>query len=414
MLRAASTSWARDRPYFPGARFTKAPSLARVFHRPYGCWLRRGTAGSCCRCRPRFCRRRSACRAAPYATVRNFQAREEIACLLEPVMQAAPQEWIDVPVPRGLGGADPNVRGVFADPRSGGGRRGGGRPSGRGAGAAPAILGGALVGWAGARRPPPMPGGTPRDPARARLPRRGRATAPRPRHLARGRRVTGAVASLGLTRPDWRLVHRRRLCQRLYMRQDRPAGDRVQGCAEAVTPGHGHGGRGSRGVGRDATDGAPDKRWPLSGSGRRGHGRRRASARRPFTPRVLAHAAVRGAGRPESGSHLDDRLHHAQPRMFSCTTPLWRPTASRRSSRGASSFSVSPDGMIHVHAARGLRHDGQPVRWKTAWSRSPSAGARGSLAGSSWRTRGICPSTRRRSPRWPSPRTVLEAGQAVE
>jgi crotonobetainyl-CoA:carnitine CoA-transferase CaiB-like acyl-CoA transferase len=166
MLRAAFDLQLEIVTYFlNGARLTKSPtSLASMFHPgPYGCyetqdgWLVLSMS-------PLKVLQEALGMAAlaPYATVPyNFQAREEIARLLEPVMRGrTTPEWIDFLVPRGVWAAPIRTyEEAFADPA---------------VQAADAVeevdhpVAGRVrllrfpvelsSGRAGARRPPPMPG----------------------------------------------------------------------------------------------------------------------------------------------------------------------------------------------------------------------------------------------------------------
>jgi crotonobetainyl-CoA:carnitine CoA-transferase CaiB-like acyl-CoA transferase len=123
MLRAAFDLQLEIVTYFlNGARLEKSPtSLASMFHPgPYGCYQTRDGWLVLSMSPLRLLQEALDLPAlAPYATVPyNFQAREEIARLLEPVMRSrTTQEWIDLLVPRGVWVAPIRTHDeAFADP----------------------------------------------------------------------------------------------------------------------------------------------------------------------------------------------------------------------------------------------------------------------------------------------------------
>jgi crotonobetainyl-CoA:carnitine CoA-transferase CaiB-like acyl-CoA transferase len=123
MLRAAFDLQLEIVTYFlNGARFAKSPtSLASMFHPgPYGCYETRDGWLVLSMSPLKVLQEALDMPAlAPYATVPyNFQAREEIARLLEPVMRGrTAQEWIDFLVPRGVWVAPIRTyEEAFADP----------------------------------------------------------------------------------------------------------------------------------------------------------------------------------------------------------------------------------------------------------------------------------------------------------
>ena len=123
MLRAAFDLQLEIVTYFlNGARFVKSPtSLASMFHPgPYGCYETRDGWLVLSMSPLKVLQEALDMPAlAPYATVPyNFQAREEIARLLEPVIRGrTTQEWIDFLVPRGVWVAPIRTHEeVFADP----------------------------------------------------------------------------------------------------------------------------------------------------------------------------------------------------------------------------------------------------------------------------------------------------------
>jgi crotonobetainyl-CoA:carnitine CoA-transferase CaiB-like acyl-CoA transferase len=123
MLRAAFDLQLEIVTYFlNGAQLAKSPtSLASMFHPgPYGCYETRDGWLVLSMSPLRILQEALGMpELAPHAAVPyNFQAREEIARLLEPVMRTrSTQEWIDLLVPRGVWVAPVRTHDeVFADP----------------------------------------------------------------------------------------------------------------------------------------------------------------------------------------------------------------------------------------------------------------------------------------------------------